>query len=458
MGGKHMKSKKALSLLLALTMTITLFVGCSKKAEDTTTATPTTAGVAVTTEAAPTAEVVASGEPITLKLACMGDQADTFENLKIGEAYKLTHPNVTIELEKFKDSGTFEDSLKIRASAGQLPDISTLKPYMLSRFAESMVDLKDLDATAKNLYATGYAVDGKVVGVPDQATREYVYYWKSMFTDLGIEVPTTWDEFIAAAVKIKDAGKVIPIIMGGKDAWPDYPFNEYMPALESQDGFIWTTMAHMDKPFAADQPFSIAYHKLQKLYDAQVMGVDPLGLGFDQAKVMFGQKQGAMMAAGVWAYADIKTAAGDAASDIGAFLLPTRDTKTDDFVTISQADVFLSIASTSENVDAAKEFINWYYSDAWYPAYIQSAGFVPTVDGVEGKYEDLFVQALALQPNAKIVVYDGGGTDFNSIVTETKFDVKVLGQEMMIPGFDLDKKLSDLNDSWTKARASLGIK
>lgn len=448
-----MNSKKVLGPVLALMMATTLFAGCGKKDDSKTTTTDKPeAPVATSTE------TVVSDEPITLKFACMGDQADMFENLGIAAAYKETHPNVTIELEKFKDSGTFEDSLKIRASAGQLPDISTLKPYMLSRFAESMVDLKDLDSVANNLYAVGYAVDGKVVGVPDQATREYVFYWKSMFTDLGIEVPTTWDQFIDVAIKIKNDGNTIPIIIGGKDAWPDYPFNEYMPALESQDGFIWTTMAHMDAPFDDDQPFSIAYQKLQKLYDAQVMGVDPLGLGFDQAKVMFGQKQGAMMACGVWVFADIKNAAGDDVSDLGAFLLPTRDTESDDFVTISQADIFLSIATNSQNIDAAKEFINWYYSDAWYPAYIQSAGFVPTVEGVEGKYEDLFVQALALQPNAKTVVYDGGGVDFNSIVTETKFDVKVFGQEMMIPSFDLDKKLADLNVTWAKARASLGIK
>jgi raffinose/stachyose/melibiose transport system substrate-binding protein len=213
----------------------------------------------------------------------------------------------------------------------------------------------------------------------------------------------------------------------------------------------------MDSPFSADQPFSIAYHKLQKLYDAQVMGTDPLGLGFDQGKVMFGQRQGAMIACGVWAYSDIAKAAGDQLGNLGAFLLPTRDTKDDEFVTISQADVFLSIPANCANADAAKEFINWYYSDKWYTAYIQSQGFVPTVKGVEGKYEQLFVDALAAQPNAKIVVYDGGGEDFNSIVTETKFDVKVLGQEMMTQGFDIDKKLEELNKTWAEARKSLGI-
>jgi raffinose/stachyose/melibiose transport system substrate-binding protein len=221
-----MKLKKVFSLVITLMMVVTLLYGCGNKNEasttktdtkeaDTTTAADTNAAD-TTTEADTTADTKDSSEPITLTLACMGDQADTFEELKIGEAYKATHPNVTIELEKFKDSGTFEDSLKIRASAGQLPDISTLKPYMLTRFAESMMDLADLEATSKNLYATGYAVNGKVVGVPDQATREYVYYWKDMFTELGIEVPTTWDEFIAAAVKFKEAGKVIPIIMGGR--------------------------------------------------------------------------------------------------------------------------------------------------------------------------------------------------------------------------------------------------
>ncbi|MDA3845829.1 MAG: extracellular solute-binding protein [Vallitaleaceae bacterium] len=320
-----------------------------------------------------------------------------------------------------------------------------------------MLDLSDLEATSNNLYAKGYAVDGKVVGVPDQATREYVFYWKDIFADFNIEVPTTWDEFIAVANTIKDNSELIPIVMGGKDSWPDYPFNEYMPALEAQDGFIWNTMASMDSPFDADQPYSIAYHKLQNLYDEQVMGIDPLGLGFDQAKVMFAQQEGAMMATGVWAYADIASAAGDNSSNIGAFLLPTRDSKDDDFVTISQADVFLSISENCENADAAKDFINWFYSELWYPAYIQSAGFVPTVEGVEGSYEQLFIDALAAQPDVKIVVYDGGGADFNSIVTETKFDVKVLGQEMMTTGFDLDAKLSELNDIWAKARESLGI-
>lgn len=452
-----MNSKKILSIVLALMITVALIAGCGTNPAATNAST-TPSAAATPTPAAPAATKEATAAPVTLTLACMGDQADTYEELKIGDAYKATHPNVTVELEKFKDSGTFEDSLKIRASAGQLPNISTLKPYMLTRFADSMMDLSSLEATAKNSYATGYAVNGKVVGVPDQATREYVFYWKDMFAAAGIEVPTTWDEFVAAAIKFKEAGQVIPIIMGGKDSWPDYPFNEYMPALESQDGFIWNTMAGMDTPFTADKPFSIAYHKIQKLYDAQVMGADPLGLGFDQAKVMFGQGQGAMMAAGVWAYADIAAATGDKAGNIGAFLLPTRNTKNDDFVTISQADVFLSIPANDPNADAAKEFINWYYSDEWYPAYIQSAGFVPTVKGVEGKFEPLFVDALAAQPNVKIVVYDGGGVDFNSIVTETKFDVKVFGQEMMTPGFDLDKKLADLNVTWAQARKNLGIK
>ena len=112
-------------------------------------------------------------------------------------------------------------------------------------------------------------------------------YYESIFEEYNLEIPTTWDEFINAAVTIKNGGKYIPIGLGAKDAWADYPYNEFMPLVEAKNGALWNAMAAMDEPFSPGEPFYEAYKKIQKLYDAKVFGDDPLGISFDQIKVKF---------------------------------------------------------------------------------------------------------------------------------------------------------------------------
>jgi raffinose/stachyose/melibiose transport system substrate-binding protein len=243
--------------------------------------------------------------------------------------------------------------------------------------------------------------------------------------------------------------------MGGKDEWPNYPFNEYMPALEAKDGKLWNVMAEEDEPFSEGTPFNKAYQKIQDLYDAEVLGPDPQGLGYDQARAMFAQQQAGMLAAGAWLYGDMEKEAPDKLDDLGAFYLPTRDSESDEFVTISQADEFLAISQSSENVEMAKNFVNFYLGEDWYPEYIQSMNYMPTVDGVEVTLEKPVQEAVDNQKDVNIVLYDGGGADYNAIVTEIKFDYKKLGAEMMTPGFDIDKRLEELNAQWKEARTKL---
>ena len=54
-------------------------------------------------------------------------------------------------------------------------------------------------------------------------------------------------------------------------------------------------------------------------------------------------------------------------------------------------------------------------------------------------------------------MYDGGGDDFQAIQNEVTFDYKKLGAEMFTDGFDLDKRLEELDQSWTEARKTLNI-
>lgn len=167
---------------------------------------------------------------------------------KFQEAY----PNINIEVEKIKDDSEYWNAMKMRASANQLPDVMFNKPFTLSRFKDYLIDLSDLDATRNNELAAGYGLDGKILGIPMTAGYEYVYYWKDMFEEAGVEVPTTWDQLKEVSRTLQDYyGKDNPdfmaIALGAKDEWPDYPFMEFMPALEGGNGQNWNDMAKTDR-------------------------------------------------------------------------------------------------------------------------------------------------------------------------------------------------------------------
>lgn len=174
------------------------------------------------------------------------------DNDMVGK-FQERYPNAEIEVEKIKDDSEYWNAMKMRASANQLPDVMFNKPFTLSRFKDYLLDLSDLEAAKNNTLAEGYAIDGKVLGVPMTAGYEYVYYWKDMFKEAGVEVPTTWEELKTVSKTLQEYyGAKDPdfmaIALGAKDEWPDYPYMEFMPALVNGNGQNWNDMAATDTP------------------------------------------------------------------------------------------------------------------------------------------------------------------------------------------------------------------
>lgn len=437
------------SILIAVLFIMSIMLaGCGGKAASNSEAGSATESKAPETTAAKQEEA----KPITIKYMVFSTEAyDAYQKMDLIGAFKKTKPNITVEIEKVKDSGEFENALKIRKAANELPDIMPMKPYMLANFKDALAPLNDLEAAKNNLFAGQFAIDGNIIGVPECMFNEFVWYKKSIFKEYGLEIPKTWDEFIKACETIKAGGKYIPILMGGKDAWPDYPFNEFMPSLEANDGYLWNKMAAQDEPFSKDQPFYKAYAKIKKLYDSKPFGADPLGAGFDQVKTMFGSK-GAMIAAGAWFIGDAKKAVADT-NDIGTFFLPVRENASDKLNTVTMVDGFFATPKDGKNLEAAKSFINFLFSKDFYLPYMKERGLVSTMKDMKVELDPVLQQAYDNTPDVNYVVYDGGNVDFQKIQAAVKFDVKKMGQEMMA-GRDLDKMMEDLNKAWKSARAS----
>ena len=73
----------------------------------------------------------------------------------------------------------------------------------------------------------GTRIDGQVYGFP-----MYYYVWgfiyrKSLFQQLGLQAPATWDEFLQVCARLKAAG-VTPLGLGARSAWPAAAWFDYL--------------------------------------------------------------------------------------------------------------------------------------------------------------------------------------------------------------------------------------
>ena len=387
---------------------------------------------------------------------------ELFESLDLEGRFQELYPDVTLEFEKLKDDTEYWNAMKMRAAANQLPDVMFNKTFTLSRFKEYLVDISDLKAVEDNKVASGYAVDDKILGIPLTMSSEYVYYWKDMFKEAGVEVPDTWAELEEVSKKLqdyygKDNGDYMAFAIGGKDEWTTYPFAEFMPSLISGNGQNWNTMAGQDEPFAEGTDVNTAFKKIDSLFSSGVFGKDPLGLSNDQAYNLFATKQSSIIAAGARALKSFKDTA-ESTDELGTFYLPVRDDESEPFRTVTQGDLFLSVTSHCENPELAKAFVEFCFSEDWYPDHIKSIPDDSASKTFTKEKDPILAQADELQPEAEIVMYDGGGDDFQALVAETTFDYKKLGAQMLIPDFDLDEALNELNTKWKAAREKLEIK
>lgn len=394
-----------------------------------------------------------SGEKITLKYVTWDNVTLEYmlETNPMSELYQQTHPNVTIEIERTQDSESFEQIMQIRAAAGELPDILSIKPYMLEKYKDLLLPLDGHPSVDANKFADMYRVDGKILGIPAASFNEFVYYRKSIFRELGLTIPQTWDEYLNILETIKEDGRYIPLAMGLKDAWPDYPFNEYMPLLESGDGNYYNEMASIEQPFTKGKPFYNSYKKIQDMYDLNVMGEDPLGMGWDQVRAQFAAGEAAMIAAGQWFIADYENNMKGDIDDLGIFFLPVRDTKSDTQYATVMADTFYTVPSTSKYAEEAQEFIRWYF-DVYYPQILPVLGVSSTVEGVEVTGNPVLGQVSELeQPEFILVTADGA--DYTRIKNEIQFDVKAMGQEMYADVYEsFDSMMDTFNNKWSTAQ------
>ena len=163
-------------------------------------------------------------ERVTLTYLVDDTQATTDTAQALADAYMEQNPDVTIELELRPGGADGDNIVRTRLATGEMADLFWYNSGSLLQAlnpSQTLVDLSGqpfIDNVVESFLAT-VSADGGVYGVPSgTGMGGGIFYNKAVYEELGLEVPTTWDDFVANNEAIAEAG-IVPVAATFADSW-----------------------------------------------------------------------------------------------------------------------------------------------------------------------------------------------------------------------------------------------
>ena len=152
---------------------------------------------------------------------------DTAEGLVA--AFTEANPNISIEIETRPGGSEGDNIVKTRLATGEMTDIfwyNTGSLFQALNPTESLVPITDepyVEDIVEDFLTTVTAGED-IYGVPaGTGLGGGVLYNKAIYEDLGLSVPTSWEEFAANNDAILDAG-ITPVGQTYSDTWTSQLF------------------------------------------------------------------------------------------------------------------------------------------------------------------------------------------------------------------------------------------
>jgi multiple sugar transport system substrate-binding protein len=192
-------------------------------------------------------------------------------------AWNASHPDIQV---RHTDAGGGTDSsakLLTATRAGDAPDVAlveygTLPAMIVGDVAADITEyVGPIEGAFTDAVWSLTRFNGAVHGVPQDVGPMALIYNQQRFTELGISVPTTWQEFATAAeaVRAADPDAYIATFDPGEFAWLAGLSQQAGGEWWSVDGDAWTVGI-------ADEPSYAVADYWQDLIDRDLVKVEPM--------------------------------------------------------------------------------------------------------------------------------------------------------------------------------------
>jgi N,N'-diacetylchitobiose transport system substrate-binding protein len=331
----------------------------------------------------------ASGEGKTLSVWIMeGTNPDAEPFFDAVSADFKAQTGATLDVQ-FVPWTSAHDKFVTSIAGDTLPDVAEVGTTWTGEFAEAgaLVDLTDrvegseVSGDLVEGLVTAGTVDGALYGMPWYAGVRSIIYRADVFEELGLEPPTTWDEWVEVGTAIKTAKPdMIPMPVIGDSSYGLYPFiwGAGGEIATESDG-TWTSQ--LDSPEARRGiEFYTGLATEHGLSTPAAVTWNELDL-----RDNFVQGDVAMMMSGSWTPKAIIDGNPKLEGKLGAFTIPGPDGGySPSFVGGSHLSVFES----RENKDLAWEFIELMSSEKYATQWAEQSSFFPGLNSLLGDLQE----------------------------------------------------------------------
>ena len=409
----------------------------------------------------PAAEV--GEEEVTLTVMVFESPALTAEYWDNAIALSLELVPDYIKVEKITSPSIDRDAYAKQLQAtDQFPDM--LMAVTISDFAQAgLLTPFDEDYLNENfIVPDGAMTDGVSYHPPNGAQIiPFIFYNKAIFEEVGVEVPTTYAEFVEVSQAIKDAGH-IPILMCGAEPWcGSFPVVGLVTADVFGDDPDWMTKRKAGEVSFSDPEMVAAFQKFQDLVNAGLIDEGGLGTDFATANQAFYDGEAAMYFQGSWFIGYMEP---EVSANTGVFLLPQDD-----------GDLYVPIyvgggtrmSALSENPEELKMFAEAFASNPnGLKTNIELDALFPMIKGMtmadwQNDYgvevSDLFTEAYegyVLNEDAeKRSTFTWSNND-DDVIAGMKAEIYTAIQNIFL-GADVAEQMALLDQLWEEAEAAI---
>ncbi|MCI2255770.1 extracellular solute-binding protein [Domibacillus sp. PGB-M46] len=291
---------------------------------------------------------------------------------------KLVEEKYGIKTEfETRPGGTEGDNIvKTRLATGDMADIAFYNSGSLMQALNPEKNFVDLTnepfmENVMDSFKETVTANGKVYGAPALPVSVGGWFYnKKVYKELGLSVPKTWDELMANNEKIKKSGKTA-VIGSYKDTWTSQliVLADNHNVIAEDPSFPEEYTANKAK--MATTPAALkSFEKLQEVHDKGYMNEDFLATTYDNALKMLAEGTGVHYPMLSQVIPSIEKNYPELVEDIGVFPQPGDSAEKNGFTVWMPAAFYVN--KNSENVDAAKKWLEVYLSQEGIETYLSA--------------------------------------------------------------------------------------
>lgn len=299
-------------------------------------------------------------EKVTLQYMTLADGKILESERHIIENYMEKNPGVMVEITSIPALDTFITTLKAKFAAGEEPDLYMFQAGTRVReFAQAGL-LKDITNEPYMEFVHEKdkpfnSLNGKIYGVPMRYEYTGLFVNQEVLANYqGIEIPTNFQELMAACQSLREQGLENPMILAGKSInnVAQFDFQYLACVISYQNPDYYKQMLNGELKFT-DDVFKEMFEKYGQL--KEYVASDALGVDDDEAIKRFIRGEGAFWVAHGSEIARMRELGGE---EFDVVMVPTvlQDEGEERTFNCGQA-LALSVVESSEHPDEVRDLV-----------------------------------------------------------------------------------------------------